>query len=155
MTLPLVSIVLPTFERLDLLRLTVDSVFRQTLRDWELIVADDGSGGELLAYLYVLARDERVRAIRLEHSGIPARVRNRALELARSPYVAILDSDDIWEANKLERQLDVMRGAPDCEWSYSAYTMIDAGRRTPARSSRRSRGLLPRFPPRASSRAPG
>ena len=89
-------------------------------------MADDGSGGELLAYLDVLARDERVRAIRLEHSGIPARVRNRALELARSPYVAILDSDDIWEANKLERQLDVMRGAPDCEWSYSAYTMIDA-----------------------------
>jgi glycosyltransferase involved in cell wall biosynthesis len=126
MTSPTVSVVLPTFERLSLLRSAVDSVFRQTLPDWELIVADDGSGSEVLAYLDALARDERVRVIRLEHSGNAARVRNRALELVRSPLVAFLDSDDLWEAAKLERQLELMRGARDCEWSYSAFTMIDA-----------------------------
>jgi glycosyltransferase involved in cell wall biosynthesis len=122
---PAVSIVLPTFERLELLRATIESVFRQTLQDWELIVADDGSGSDVQAYLDELARDPRVRVLRLEHSGNAARVRNRALQLVRSEYVAFLDSDDLWEPAKLERQLALMRGSPGCEWGYPAYTMID------------------------------
>ena len=57
---PLVSIVLPTFNRLRYLRPAVDSVLAQTFGDWELIVADDGSGPETSAYLAELAAPPRV-----------------------------------------------------------------------------------------------
>ncbi len=117
---------MPTFNRLELLRLTVQSVFRQTMRDWELIVADDGSGQDVLDYLDLLAADERVRVLRLAHSGNPGRARNFAINSARAPYVAFLDSDDLWEPPKLERQLALMRAEQGCGWSYTAFTIVDA-----------------------------
>jgi glycosyltransferase involved in cell wall biosynthesis len=123
---PLVSVVLPTYERLPLLRATVDTVFRQTLREWELIVADDGSGSDVLAYLDELARDARVQVLRLAHSGKPGSVRNAALQRARAPWIAFLDSDDLWAPRKLERQLARLQRAPDCQWSYTAFTIVDA-----------------------------
>ena len=62
MTQPLVSVILPTFGRLEYLRPTVASVYRQTFQDWELIVADDGSDAETLAYLRTLETDKIGRA---------------------------------------------------------------------------------------------
>ena len=77
---PTVSIVLPTFDRLALLREAVDSVRAQTFGDWELIVVDDGSEDGTAEYLEALAREEpRVRVARLPHSGRPARARNEAV----------------------------------------------------------------------------
>ena len=98
---PLVSIILPTFGRLEYLRQTVASVYRQTLRDWELIVADDGSDAETRAYLRTLEADSRVRLLWLTHTGIPAIVRNSAARSAGGEYVAFLDSDDLWAPEKL------------------------------------------------------
>jgi glycosyltransferase involved in cell wall biosynthesis len=125
MTPPSVSIVLPTFNRLGLLRASVESVFRQTVRDWELIVADDGSANDVQAYLEELERQPRVRILRLAHSGNPGASRNAAIAVARAPLIAFLDSDDLWETTKLERQLAVMRANPECGWSYTAFSVID------------------------------
>jgi glycosyltransferase involved in cell wall biosynthesis len=122
---PTVSIILPTYNRTRFLRLAVESVFAQTFIDWELIVADDGSDEETKTYLRGL-ESARVRVLHLPHSGIPSRVRNAALEVATGRYVAFLDSDDSWEPNKLERQLDRMRAEPECGWSYSAFVIVDA-----------------------------
>jgi glycosyltransferase involved in cell wall biosynthesis len=80
---PVVSIILPTCGRLQYLRATVDSVYRQTFRDWELIVADDGSDAETKGYLRTLENDSRVTLLWLTHTGIPAVVRNAALGRAR------------------------------------------------------------------------
>src|SRR6185437_668849 len=91
---PLVSVILPTFNRLGYLQAAVDSVFNQTMRDWELIVADDGSDSETRAYLQSFAEKPRVRVLWLSHSGNPGAVRNAALQCARGEYVAFLDSDD-------------------------------------------------------------
>ena len=123
---PLVSIVLPTFGRLKYLRPTIDSVYRQTLPDWELLVADDGSDEETTAYLRGLTADPRVKVIWLAHTGIPAIVRNAALREARGEYVAFLDSDDLWAERKLERQVDTLRARADCRWTYTAFLQIDA-----------------------------
>ncbi len=117
---------MPTFNRLELLRSTVQSVLGQSIRDWELIVADDGSGQEVLDFLDGLAIDERVRVLRLPHSGNPGRARNVAINSARAPYVAFLDSDDLWESPKLELQLALMGAEPECGWSYGAFTIVDA-----------------------------
>jgi len=126
MPAPLVSIVLPTFGRLPYLRLTIDSVYRQTCSQWELIISDDGSDAETREYLRSLASDPRVKLVWLSHTGIPSAVRNAALAEAQAQYVAFLDSDDLWAPQKLERQLQRLRARPDCRWSYTGFTQIDA-----------------------------
>ncbi len=122
---PVVSIILPTFGRLQYLRPTVASVYRQTLQDWELIVADDGSDAETRGYLRTLEADSRVRLLWLTHTGIPAIVRNAGLLEARGEYVAFLDSDDLWAPEKLSRQVAILRSRPMCGWCYTAISHIN------------------------------
>ncbi|HET9391141.1 MAG TPA: glycosyltransferase [Steroidobacteraceae bacterium] len=123
---PSVSVILPTFNRLNYLRSTVESVLVQTLRDWELIIADDGSGQETRTYLESLQSDRRVRILWLPHSGNPSSVRNCAWRQARGEYLAFLDSDDEWLPTKLERQVASLRRSPFRRWSYTGYIIIDA-----------------------------
>ena len=123
---PLVSIILPTFGRLKYLRPAVNSVYHQSLQEWELVVADDGSDEETRAYLRMLEDDRRVKLVWLAHTGIPAVVRNAALREARGEYIAFLDSDDLWAARKLERQVEALRARVDCRWSYTAFLQVDA-----------------------------
>ena len=123
---PVVSVILPTYNRPQFLPAAVDSVLSQTLEDWELIIADDGSDGEALEYLESLTRSARVRLIRLPHSGNPGAVRNAALRVARGEYVAFLDSDDSWMPTKLEAQVRALRASDDCRWSYTDHVRIDA-----------------------------
>jgi glycosyltransferase involved in cell wall biosynthesis len=121
-----VSVVLPTFNRLRFLRPAIESVYAQTFSDWELIVADDGSDLETRQYLQALATQPGVTVLWLAHSGRPAVVRNAALERATGSYVAFLDSDDLWGATKLERQIGALRERVGCRWSYTAFLRVDA-----------------------------
>lgn len=122
---PAVTVVLPTFDRLEFLSSAVQSVFAQTMRDWELVVADDGSGQEVRDYLDALNDDARVCTISLAHTGNPGKARNAAIAVARAPYIAFLDSDDLWEPRKLEQQLAVMLAKHGFPWSFTAFTIID------------------------------
>jgi GT2 family glycosyltransferase len=121
---PAVSIVLPAFNRLDLLRRAIESVFAQTSQDWELIVADDGSALPTRDYLRSI-QDSRVRVLWLEHCGNPAAVRNAAIGAARAPLVAFLDSDDWWTPHKLTMQVAAMARTPQRAWSYTRVFVVD------------------------------
>jgi glycosyltransferase involved in cell wall biosynthesis len=121
---PCVSVILPAFNRLHYLQAAVDSVFEQTFSDWELLVADDGSDSETLEYLGRLPQRGNVRLIRLAHTGNPPAVRNVALREAKGEYIAFLDSDDIWERNKLALQLASLRTKPTRQWSYTGFRMV-------------------------------
>lgn len=121
---PVVSIILPTFNRPRCLREAMTSVFEQTFSDWELIIADDGSAAETADYLRTI-RDSRVTVLWLQHCGNPGRVRNAAMRLARGRYLAFLDSDDCWAAQKLERQLGALRRTDNRGWCYTAITHVD------------------------------
>ena len=123
---PLVSVVIPTFNRLNLLKLAVESVYAQTFTDWELVIADDGSDAEVRHYVESLMTRQRVTVLWLTHSGRPAAVRNAALQRAVGEYVAFLDSDDLWAATKLERQIETLRARPNCRWCYTAFLRVDA-----------------------------
>jgi len=123
---PLVSVILPTYNRLRFLPAAVNSVLAQTLDSWELIIVDDGSERETLDYLQTLERLPRVRLIRLAHTGNPGAARNAALRVASGKYVAFLDSDDSWMPTKLDVQVRALRGARDCRWSYTDHVRIDA-----------------------------
>lgn len=125
MSEPTVSIIVPVYQRLEFLRAALASVFAQTFSDWELIIADDGSGEPVRAYLRGLERDARITVAWLNHSGRPSTVRNAALREAKAKYVAFLDSDDLWLPQKLERQLAVMQTG-SWRWSYTAFVRVNA-----------------------------
>jgi glycosyltransferase involved in cell wall biosynthesis len=120
-----VSVILPTFNRLHFLKPAVDSVFAQTHTDWELIIADDGSAEDTRAYLRDLARRPRVRVLWLPHSGNPGAVRNAAMREAQGDYIAFLDSDDLWMPSKLELQVAALRDSPKYHWSYTRFNQIN------------------------------
>lgn len=121
---PLVSVVVPTHNRIDYLREAVASVLAQTYGNWELIVVDDGSTDSTASYLRDVT-DARVRGLFLDHCGIPARVRNAGIARARGDYVAFLDSDDLWLPKKLEHQVGALRAQGHCRWSYTDVALID------------------------------
>ena len=82
LTMPAVSVILPTFNRTKYLRLAIESVYAQTLTDWELIIVDDGSAEVTASYLRSIT-DTRVRTIWLSHSGNPSRLKNAGIEVAK------------------------------------------------------------------------
>jgi glycosyltransferase involved in cell wall biosynthesis len=123
-----VSIILPVFNRLRYLRAAVASVLAQTFQDWELIIADDDSGAETQQYMRDLSASAgpRVQVLWLKHLGNPDAVRNVALREVQAPYVAFLDSDDIWLPRKLQAQLESMRSCATREWSYTRCLFVDS-----------------------------
>jgi len=121
---PKVSIVLPTHDRLEFLREAVASVRAQTCTDWELIVVDDGSTDGSVAYLDSLG-DPRIVIVTEPHSGNPAALRNLGVANAHSPWIAFLDSDDLWAPEKLELQLTRLAENPESRWSCTGVSFID------------------------------
>lgn len=121
---PLVSVILPTYNRLPYLREAVASVFAQTYPHWELIVVDDGSADGTHQYVAAIP-DDRVTLKAEAHEGNPARLRNVGIACARGEYVAFLDSDDLWFPEKLRVQVGYLRARPACRWGYSALVRID------------------------------
>jgi glycosyltransferase involved in cell wall biosynthesis len=122
--MPIVSVILPTYDRLPMLQEAVRSVIDQTFRDWELIIVDDGSTDSSLTWLETLA-EPRIRLIRHEHTGLISFLRNLGVSHARGDWIAFLDSDDRWKPRKLERQLALHAQFPALRWSYTGRTMID------------------------------
>ncbi|MCK6427141.1 MAG: glycosyltransferase family 2 protein [Burkholderiaceae bacterium] len=91
---PVVSIILPTYNRGDVLPRSVGSVLAQTFADWELIVVDDGSTDASVAWLESLD-EPRIRVLQQANAGV-YHARNAGLQQARGRYVTFLDSDDEW-----------------------------------------------------------
>lgn len=111
-----------------MLRKAVDSVLAQTYRDFELVVADDGSTDGTRDYLETI-EDPRVRPIWLEHRGGLTAARSAGLRHVRGVWVAFLDSDDLWLPDKLALQLQRLAASPSCRWSYTGYSLVDADER--------------------------
>jgi glycosyltransferase involved in cell wall biosynthesis len=122
---PLVSVIMPTFNRRQFLQPAIESLLNQSFAHWELIIADDGSDTDTRSYLRSLHAPPRVKVIWLSHSGKPSVVRNAALREARGEYVAFLDSDDLWLPRKLEMQITSLARHPQRKWSYTAFAVVD------------------------------
>lgn len=103
---PLISIIIPTYNSERYLSETIESVINQTYSNWELFLVDDCSRDNTQSLINSYLGDKRISLhILKENSGGPAVPRNKGIELANGEYIAFLDSDDIWEENKLEIQI--------------------------------------------------
>jgi glycosyltransferase involved in cell wall biosynthesis len=124
---PLVSVVIPTRDRAELLRAAVASALDQRGVEVELIVVDDGSGAAAREEIAAVAEaDERIRLLRHEHSVGVALARNAGVAAAHGEWIAFLDDDDLWSPEKLARQLEAA-GASGAGFVYaSAINVNDA-----------------------------
>ncbi|WP_375450186.1 glycosyltransferase family 2 protein [uncultured Devosia sp.] len=103
---PLISVVMASYRAGPRLVRALDSVQGQSVDDLEIIVSDDASGDDSAALVRrAMASDTRIRLIEAECNGGPARARNRALDMARGQWIAIVDADDIIHPERFERLL--------------------------------------------------
>jgi len=127
-----ISIIITSYNKRDYLVEAVESVIGQTLPPHEIIVADDGStdGSRDTIRDYMRRYPDLVKGIfQQENVGIP-RNRNAALRTVSGNYVSILDGDDTFTPDKLERQVDALRAAPDARVVYSNFRRVEADGRT-------------------------
>lgn len=104
----LVSVIIPTYNRAQIVRRAIDSVLSQTYTNKEIIVVDDGSTDHTAATL--AAYGDQIRVLKQNNLG-PSVARNRGIAVAKGEIVACLDSDDYWLPNKLARQVELLRRA--------------------------------------------
>ncbi|MBI5763400.1 MAG: glycosyltransferase [Planctomycetes bacterium] len=132
MSRPAVSVIIPTFNRLALLREALDSVAAQTFRDFEVIIIDDGSTEAIAEG--VAGHSTSPRVIRQPNAG-PAAARNRGIAAANADLVAFLDSDDLWLPKKLATYFERMHREPDVPIWYGPMQPIERdGQRVPGRT---------------------
>lgn len=117
---PLVSVVLNTYNRPDLLRQSVASVLAQDYPNFEVIIVDDCSPDntpEVVAGI-VAQHPDRVRSLRLPENRGLAAARNAGIRAARGPLIAFQDDDDLWLPGKLTAQVEALRRHPECGLCY-------------------------------------
>jgi glycosyltransferase involved in cell wall biosynthesis len=107
---PLVSVIIPTYNRADLVRQAVASVKAQTFRDFEIVVVDDGGTAGACG---VLSAGPELRVLRHPGRRGVAAARNLGVAAARGQWLAFLDSDDLWLPDKLARQILLLEGQPE------------------------------------------
>ena len=122
---PEVSVIINCFNEAEVVRETLDSVFEQSFQDWEIVFWDNASndGSTEIAASY----GEKVRCFRSDTMVPLGRARKLAFDQTRGNYVAILDADDLWLPQKLERQLELFRAQPQLGMAYCDAMYFDNG----------------------------
>lgn len=121
-----VSVIIPTYNRANWICEAVDSVLSQTVSPFEVIVIDDGSDDDTPERLRHY--ENRITVLTQKNKGVSA-ARNVGIKVARGRYIALLDSDDLWEKDKLACQLDFFRKNPDALICQTGEIWIRHGKR--------------------------
>jgi len=123
MSNPTVSVVMPVYNTAKYVQEAVESVLAQTFADFELLIIDD-AGTDQSIELCRQYDDPRIRIISQNNRGL-AGARNTGIRNAKGQFIGLLDSDDLWESDKLERHVAHLRKSPNVGVSYAASRMID------------------------------
>jgi glycosyltransferase involved in cell wall biosynthesis len=116
-----ITVVIPAHNAESTISQTLESVFAQTLDDYEVIVVDDASTDDTITKVNAFlsahhqANDRAVRIITLEQNRGPAAARNRGIEAAKSEWIAFLDADDAWLPHRLSKQMALLSQRPDVD----------------------------------------
>src|SRR5258705_5279593 len=109
---PMISIVLPTYNRAGLILETIESVRQQTYSNWELLIIDEGSldnTEELVRQL----NDDRIKYFKLSVRINVTATRGEGVARSKGELIAFIDSDDLWDETKLEKQVAAFNKYPD------------------------------------------
>ena len=126
MNSPTVSIVMPTYNRADLLPGTLESILSQSYDDFELLIVDDGSHDNTEEIIREIQKeDHRVRYLRLDENRGIGFARNAGLQHASGKYIALADSDDLWLPGKLKFQVEIMENHREIDILFSDWWDIN------------------------------
>jgi len=131
---PLVSVIIPTYRRAEFLAATLDSVFAQRFRDFEVIVVEDGShdAASVMAHY-----EGRLRYLWQPNKGVAA-ARNFGVSHATGRWYAFVDDDDLWMPERLARQIEAAEASPATGMFHTDHFMlVDGELRTPTRTPSR------------------
>ena len=104
-----VSVITPMYNCEKFISETIESVLNQTYTNWEMIIIDDCSTDKSKQIVkQYIERDKRIRLIALNENSGAAVARNKGIEVSSGRFIAFLDGDDLWEPNKLEKQIQFM-----------------------------------------------
>ena len=109
MHIPFFSIVIPTYNRSHTLSRPIDSVLNQSFQDFELIIVDNGSTDNTKEWISKNYQTEKINYSYQIGSGSPASPRNKGISLAKGQWLCLLDSDDMWNTNKLQFTFDAIQ----------------------------------------------
>lgn len=139
---PIVSVVIPTHNRAHYLFEALESVFAQSFQNLEIIVVDDGSTDGTREQLKPLAAANKLRYQYQQKQGVSA-ARNLGVELAQGAYIAFLDSDDLFQPPKLEKQLALFESDPELGFVHSNFSKFnDRGEDLGYRNTARYQGWI-------------
>lgn len=119
-----VSIITASYNSERFIKKTIESVLKQTYKNWEMIIIDDCSSDntESIVNKYI-ASDKRIKFYKLEKNSGAAIARNLGINKATGEFIAFLDSDDLWDENKLEKQIEFMKKTK-IGFSFTGYRLI-------------------------------
>jgi len=103
-----IDIILPNFNSSKFLNQTLKSILKQTYKNWRLVIIDDCSDLKTINILKKYTKDKRIKIFWLKKNKGAGFCRNYAIKKTKSPYIAFIDSDDIWKKNKLKNQINFM-----------------------------------------------
>jgi len=140
---PLVSVIMPTYNRRDLIVVAIDSVIAQDYQNWELVIIDDGSvdkTDELLHTRY--AGEDRIKYLYQKNAG-QSSARNQGISISSGKYIAFLDSDNLWEPNRLATGVEVLCNNSNIGLCFADSISIDIrGREIDRQNMRRYSGMV-------------
>ena len=119
-----VSVIIVTYNRLPYLKLTIDSVLKQTFQDFKIVVVGDGDQIEVKSYIESM-KDDRISYRYVNHCGYPAKARNLGIQCTNSPYIAFCDDDDLWRENKLAEQMNIFKNDQKIDLCCTNRVIID------------------------------
>lgn len=138
--MPFFSVIIPAYNRFEPLKKAIDSVRGQSLKDYELIIVDDGSDDDTPFIKEIYGPD--IKYIRRENGGVSA-ARNTGIAASDSEWIALLDSDDIWFPGKLESHLEYIRQHPEIKLHQTEEIWIRNGLRVnPGKRHRKAGGYI-------------
>ena len=115
-----IDIILPNYNSSQFIIRTIKSILNQTYKSWKLIIVDDFSNKETKDILKKFSKKNKIKIYWSNKNRGAGYSRNYAIKKSNSPYLAFIDSDDVWKKDKLKRQIDFMK-KNNCSFSYTNY----------------------------------
>lgn len=124
--MPAVSIIMPAYNASKFIGYSIESVLNQSFIDWELIVVDDCSSDNTVEIVKNFCiKDSRITILHNEVNLGSAETRNRGITAAKAPWIAFIDSDDLWHSEKLRCQMSLIHKKPEIQICYTASSYMN------------------------------